>query len=206
MKKIIWNEEMLNILRECFPDCANTAIAARLGIGTRLVASKASELGLEKRRDARRAAATKIILDNYGRHPYSELSRMAGVSVRTVTRIASRHGLTRDPSDASGFISSKRREIVRRERLRMRIGLDPISRVKVTSDRRRADLRHRLRLSGYTVERGSDIVYFSSDIVRSTRREDTGISLGLIFRPLPQTNNSQHHNLQTQCTEQYCHI
>ena len=201
--KIIWNDEMLLTLRELFPTTTNAAIAARLGIGTRTVARKASELGLEKGYEARRAAAIKVILDNYGRHPYSELSRMAGVSVRTVIRIVARHGLARAASDSSCFISARRREIVRRERLRMRIGLDPLTKVKVTSDRRRVCLRNRLKQSGYIVQRGSDIIYFAPDIVRSAQREDTGASLGLVFRPLPETYNSQHHNMQTKCSEQY---
>ncbi len=206
MRKIIWNEEMLRTLRGLFPTATNASIAARLGIGTRLVAAKAAELGLEKVYGVRRAAATRTILENYGNHPYSELSRMAGVSVRTVIRIADRHGLARATSDSAGFISTKRREIIRRERLRMRIGLDPVSKVKVTADRRRVCLRHRLKQSGYIVERGSDIIYFTPGSARSTRREDTGTSLGLVFRPLPQTHNSQYHNLQTKCSEQYCHI
>lgn len=206
MKKTIWDEEILRTLRGLFPTVTNTAIAARLGIGTRQVAAKAAELGLEKVYETRRAAATRMILENYGSRPYSELSRMAGVSVRTVIRIADRHGLARATSDSAGFISARRREIVRRERLRMRIGLDPVSKVKVTADRRRVCLRHRLKQSGYIVERGSDIIYFTPGSARSTRREDTGTSLGLVFRPLPQTHNSQYHNLQTKCSEQYCHI
>ena len=204
--KIIWNDEMLLTLRELFPTATNAAIAARLGIGTRTVARKASELGLEKAHYARRDAATAIILANFGHQSYSELSRMAGVSVRTVIRIVARHGLARAASDSSCFISARRREIVRRERLRMRIGLDPLTKVKVTSDRRRVCLRNRLKQSGYIVQRGSDIIYFAPDIVRNTRREDTGASLGLVFRPLPETYNSQHHNLQTKCSEQYCLI
>lgn len=183
---------MLRTLRGLFPTSANAAIAARLGIGTRQVAAKAAELGLEKADIRCRDAATGIILANYGRHSYSDISRMAGVSVRTVARIAARHGLTRSASASAGFISAKRREIVRQERLRMRIGLDPVSRVKVSADRRLVCLRHRLKQSGYIVERGSDIVYFTQDIARSSRRELTGASLGLVFLPLPRTDNSNH--------------
>lgn len=204
--KIIWNEEMLFTLRELFPTATNAAIAARLGIGTRQVAMKAAELGLGKGYEARRAAAVKVVLDNYGHHPYSELSIMAGVSVRTVSRIAAGHGLTRSAAESASFISARRKETVRRERLRMRIGLDPLTKVKVTSDRKRTCLRNRLKQSGYIVLRGSNIIYFTPDVARSTQREDTGASLGLVFRPLPETYNSQHHNLQTKCSEQYCHI
>lgn len=206
MRKVIWTDEKLHILRELFPTATTATIAARLCMGTRTVARKASEIGLEKSHGARRAAAIKIILDNFGNHSYSELSRMAGVSVRTVIRIAAAHGLTRSAADSAGFISARRRETVRRERLRMRIGLDPITKVKVTSDRKCILLRNRLKQSGYIVRRGSDIIYFAPDIARSAQREETGASLGLIFRPLPETYNSQHHNLQTKCSEQYCHI
>lgn len=197
---------MLLTLRELFPTTTNAAIATRLGIGTRQVASKAAEHGLVKVSETRRAAAIKVILDNYGRHPYSELSRMAGVSVRTVIRIAASHGLTRSATESASFISARRKETVRRERLRMRIGLEPLTKVKVTSHRKRVHLRNRLKQSGYIVLRGSDIIYFAPDIVRSAQREVTGASLGLVFRPLPETYNSQHHNLQAKCSEQYSHI
>ena len=93
MKKIIWTDDMVARLTELFPTNSNAGVAAILGIGTRQVAVKASVLGLEKERKIRHAEAVSTVLENFERHSYRELSRMAGVSVRTVIRIAARHGL-----------------------------------------------------------------------------------------------------------------
>lgn len=123
---------MLAILRKKYPVSTNSAVSSEIGVGTRLVASKAAELGLEKERAAMKEKASRIVLDNYGKCSYPELSRLAGVSLRTVSRIAARHGLSRDRSDTARFISSRRRELVRREKLRLRLGLEAISRIKVT--------------------------------------------------------------------------
>lgn len=176
---------MVARLTELFPTNSNAGVAAILGIGTRQVAVKASVLGLEKERKIRYAEAVSTVLENFERHSYRELSRMAGVSVRTVIRIAARHGL-RHAAEYNGFISKRRREIIRREKLRLRLGLPPpVSKVAVTSDRRRTCLRNRLKQSGYIVERGNDTVYFTPDIARNRKREDRGVSLGLTFMPLP---------------------
>ena len=166
---------MVARLTELFPTNSNAGVAAILGIGTRQVAVKASVL----------AEAVSTVLENFERHSYRELSRMAGVSVRTVIRIAARHGLRHAAAEYNGFISKRRREIIRREKLRLRLGLPPVSKVAVTSDRRRTCLRNRLKQSGYIVERGSDTVYFTPDIARNRKREDRGVSLGLTFMPLP---------------------
>lgn len=185
MKKIIWTDDMVARLTELFPTNSNAGVAAILGIGTRQVAVKASVLGLEKERKIRHAEAVSTVLENFERHSYRELSRMAGVSVRTVIRIAARHGLRHAAAECNGFISKRRREIIRREKLRLRLGLPPVSKVAVTSDRRRTYLRNRLKQSGYIVERGNDTVYFTPDIARNRKREDRGVSLGLTFMPLP---------------------
>lgn len=190
MKKIIWTDDMVARLTELFPTNSNAGVATILGIGTRQVAVKASVLGLEKERKIRYAEAVSTVLENFERHSYRELSRMAGVSVRTVIRIAARHGLRHAAAEYNGFISKRRREIIRREKLRLRLGLPPVSKVAVTSDRRRTCLRNRLKQSGYIVERGSDTVYFTPDIARNRKREDRGVSLSMTFMPLPPQASS----------------
>ena len=166
MRTIKWSYDMLRTLREMYPHDTNTRIAAAIGVGTRCVVAKAAELGLEKERDIRRKEAERLLMENYGTHSQSELSRLTGLSLRTVKRMAGRLGLKRDADDASWFISSRRKEIIRRERLRLRIGLDPITNVKVTGNRRRAILRNRLKQYGYVVMRGNDTVFFSPDMAR----------------------------------------
>ena len=192
MKKIIWTDEMTGMLTELFPSQSNAGIAAVLGIGTSQVAVKAAVLGLKKEREIRREGAVSTILNNFTRHSYSELSRMAGVSVRTVIRVAARHGLRHSDSEYRGFISARRLEIIKRERLRLRLGLPPMTKIRVTADRRRVHLRNRLRQSGYIVERGGDTVYFTPDVVRNMKREETGASLGLTFMPLPPRDPSTY--------------
>lgn len=77
MKKIIWTDDMVARLTELFPTNSNAGVAAILGIGTRQVAVKASVLGLEKERKIRHAEAVSTVLENFERHSYRELSRMA---------------------------------------------------------------------------------------------------------------------------------
>lgn len=175
---------MLRILRSMYPQDTNARIAGAIGVGTRAVAAKAAELGLEKERDRKRREAEFTIMKQYCTHSQAELSRLTGLCLRTVKRIAVRLGLERDMEDAAKFISARRRDIIRRERLRLRIGLDPISNVKVTGNRSRVILRNRLRQSGYMVARGNCTVFFNPDMPRNTRHESKGVSLGLQFLPL----------------------
>ena len=178
-------------LREMYPHDTNTRIAATIGVGTRCVVAKATELGLEKERDIRRKEAERILMENYRTHSQTELSRLTGLSLRTVKRMAGRLGLKRDADDASRFISSKRKEIIHRERLRLRIGLAPITNVKVTGNRRRAILRNRLKQYGYVVMRGNDTVFFSPDHGTLFKTRGQSASLGLTFLPCRNNNHSQ---------------
>ncbi len=190
MKTVKWTDDMIRILRNMYPQDTNARIAGAIGVGTRAVAAKAAELGLEKERDRKRQEAECIIIKRYGSHSQAELSRLTGLCLRTVKRIAVRLGLERDMEDAAKFISARRREIIRRERLRLRIGLEPISNVKVTGNRRRVILRNRLRQSGYIVARGNCTVFFNPDMNRNKRHESKGVSLGLTFLPLASQQQS----------------
>ena len=82
---------MLRTLREMYPHDTNTRIAAAIGVGTRCVVAKAAELGLEKERDIRRKEAERILMENYRTHSQSELSRLTGLSLRTVKRLSLIH-------------------------------------------------------------------------------------------------------------------
>lgn len=179
---------MLRILSEKYPSGTNADIAAEIGVGTRLIASKAAELGLVKDRLNQRQESVRIVLENFGKCSYSDISRLADISKRTISRIAVHYGLKREACDSSRFISDKRKNLIRRERLRLRIGLEPVSNIKVTGNRKRTTFRSKLKRYGYVVIRGTNKVFFTSDSIRSAAREMRGNSLGLTFHPLPATH------------------
>ena len=68
MKTVKWTDDMIRILRNMYPQDTNARIAGAIGVGTRAVAAKAAELGLEKERDRKRQEAECIIIKRYGSH------------------------------------------------------------------------------------------------------------------------------------------
>lgn len=67
----------------------------------------------------------------------------------------------------------------------MIFGLEPLTNIKVVTNRDRIRLRSRLKAKGYVVSDERNVMYYPADLERQSRQESIGIKLGLKFKPLP---------------------
>lgn len=134
MKPIIWNEEKLRQFKSLFPYRTNSEIARLFNISESSAKKKARELGLKKatcRVDAQLAA---IVRDHFNLYSFSELAKLTGKPKSTIVRVANLIGLKRDEATNTAIRSRKRRELLRTEKLRVRLGFPPRTRLKVSSE------------------------------------------------------------------------
>ena len=113
------------------------------------------------------------------------MARELRISKTSVSRIADRLGLKRSPTERYDITSRVRSDMIHRERRRVIFGLDPITRMKVVSNRARVRLRSLLKRKGYTVGSERNTLYYAEGIKRSERQEKRGMKLGLQFLPIP---------------------
>lgn len=184
MRTSKWTPEKETLLIQLFPSRPNTFIAEALGVSKTTIKARARKLGLKKHHEKKWLKKAEEVASLFEDHSYADIAQMLGTSKTSVHRICSALGLKRTPEEKSATISSKRNKLIKRERTRMVFGFDPISRIKIVTNRPRIRLRHRLRSLGYIIERCSNIVYFSDDVDRRLILEDNGRRLGLKFIPL----------------------
>lgn len=185
MSKLNWTEEMIATLKELYPSETVVKVASILGIGKTSVKKKAVELGLEKgiRREwiekadeVRRLSST---------HSISEIAVKVGMSERSVSRIKAYLNIRKNREEEKAMRSRIRNEILQRERRRLIFGLDPLTKIKIVTNKKKIELRHKLKKMGCEVSRGSNTVYYTED---SGLREDhfvEGKKLGLHLMPMP---------------------
>lgn len=113
------------------------------------------------------------------------LASELGITRMTVSRIAASLGLTRNREDMRRFNAEQRTMLVKRERRRMLFGLDPVSEIKVVSNRRKITLRYRLKRKGYVPGEEVNVMYYPAGLVRNRSQEIYGEAMGLRFYPLP---------------------
>lgn len=188
MKKITWTDEMIDTLRALYPVETNTHTAAVLGISKKSVSKKAAELGLEKYVKSIWLERAEYIRDNFHDKSFAEIAKVLGISKWSVSRIAGQIGLKRTDKENAQVASRVRGELVRRERRRIIFGLEPLTNIKVVTNRARIRLRSRLKAKGYIVGDERNVLYYPADLERQSRQEDAGARLGLKFKPLPMTD------------------
>lgn len=188
MKK--WNDRHTAMLRELYPVETLERTAEIIGFSRATVRQKAMRFGIEKAMRPEWLDKADVIRNNFGSHSYSELADMIGSSKTTVVRIATALGLKRTRKTNSGIRSRVRRELVRREKRRVIFGLDPVTRIKVVTNRARIRLRAEMKSAGYIVQRAANILYFRSEDDRNLRKEQKASRHGLRFAPWPQEEES----------------
>ena len=65
----------------------------------------------------------------------------------------------------------------------MVFGLEPVTRVKVVSNRTKVRIRAQLKSKGYIVGEERDILYYTTEASRKTKLENRGRKHGLRFYP-----------------------
>lgn len=185
MRQIEWTDEMLKALKELYPIETTANTARILGMSQGSVKNKAKELGITKFAKGKWLDRANYIRDNFHHKSLSEMGRKLGISKWSVSRIAGKIGLRRTTKETAHVSSRVRGELIRRERRRIIFGLDPLTNIKVVTNRPRIRLRSRLKAKGYIVSDERNVMYYPCDIERLHSHESRGMELGLRFMPLP---------------------
>lgn len=184
-KKIIWTDWMIETLMNLYPVETTPYVASVLGVCENTVKKKARELGIEKYAKSKWLERADYIRNHFYSKTFSEIGRELGIAKWTVARIAEQLGLKRSNKETSGMKSKARNELIKREKRRMIFGLDPLTHIKVVTNRPRIRLRSWLKAQGYIVSDQRNVMYYPSDISRRMEHESRGRELGLRFLPLP---------------------
>ena len=182
-QKIKWTEDMLSELKSHYTTETNEALAKRLGICSKTLVLKARSLGLVKKPVRTNKIAIEMVSRLYEDHSLSELARLSGISLRTVSRVVKALHLQRTPQMEQQIRSRRRKELIRRERAHVLYGLPQKTNIKVVSNKPRIALRSKLKARGYIVFAGSNTIYYREQQKRCLIRERNGRKLGLRFEP-----------------------
>lgn len=185
-----WNDTHTAMLRELYPVESLERTAELIGFSRTTIRQKAARYGIDKAMNPEWLEKADVIRNNFDSFSYSELAGMTGSSKTTVVRIASALGLKRTRKVNSGIRSRVRKAMVKREKRRIIFGLDPVTGIKVVTNRTKIRLRSELKAAGYIVERAANILYFKSEDGRNLRKEQKASRHGLRFAPWPYEEES----------------
>lgn len=185
MRQHTWTDSQTALLVELYPVETTAHTAEALGMSETAVKNKARELGIGKLAKTTWMERAEHVRNHFHEHSYAEIARDLGISKMSVSRIAAQLGLRRTSKEVHSVSSRVRRDMIRRERRRVVFGLDPITRIKVVSNRARVRLRAVLKSKGYIVSEDNRILYYPESLQRRQRLETRGQQLGLKFLSLP---------------------
>lgn len=148
MKKTDWTDRMLAALVELYPVETTAYTAAVLNLSESTVKLKARELGLVKMAKSRWMERADYIRNHFQECSFSEIGKALGITRMSVGRIAAALGLKRS-SEEKHLISSRiRTQMVKRERRRIVFGLEPITGIRVISNRAKVRVRSNMKSNG----------------------------------------------------------
>ena len=186
MKKTDWTDRMLAALVELYPVETTAYTAAVLNLSESTVKLKARELGLVKMAKSRWMERADYIRNHFQECSFSEIGKALGITRMSVGRIAATIGLKRS-SEEKHLISSRiRTQMVKRERRRIVFGLEPVTGIRVISNRAKVRVRSNMKSNGYIISEEHNVIYYTGTTERRERLESRGIRLGLHILPLPQ--------------------
>lgn len=183
-QSIIWTAAMVDFLINHYKGMSNTSLAERLGISLSCLRRKLHELGLRKCPVTKAMTVANTVRQLYASHSHSEISRLTGISTRTVSRIVKKYHLVRTADDARQIRSRSRRSIIKREKARVLFGLPQKTNIKVVGNKKRVVLKSILKSFGYLVIPGHNTLYYNEELKRRPIRESNGQKMGLTFQPM----------------------
>ena len=183
-----WTEEMSETLRTLYPFETNRVCSLRLGVSMRTIITRAKKMGLRKDIKSEDKMRQDYIKDNFNRMSYNDIALHLGISKVHVARLAASLGLTRSADERRKFCSLYRTRLVRQEKRRLIFGLEPISKIKIVTNRARICLRSRLKSMGYIPSGDDNVMFYPEQSLRSPSHETKGRKLGIRFMPLPERN------------------
>ena len=134
------------------------------------------------------------------------VGRMLKVSCAPVTykssKLAAALGLKRSSEEKHQISSRIRTQMVKRERRRIVFGLEPVTGIRVISNRAKVRVRSNLKSNGYIISEEHNVIYYTGTTERRERLESRGIRLGLHILPLPEDSSALSSNiiLQQPCS------
>jgi len=194
MRKELWTDGQIALLTELYPVETTAYTAEMLGMSETAVKTKARQLGIEKYAKTQWMERAEHVRNNFHERSFAEIARDLNISKMSVSRIARKLGLRRTKAELFHVSSRVRRDIIRRERRRVIFGLDPITRIKVVSNRARVRLRAILKSKGYIVGDDTRVLYYAGDLKRREQLESRGLKVGLKFYPLPEYDEDNHED------------
>jgi len=189
MRKEEWTDGQIAVLMELYPFETTAHTAELLGKSVTAIKRKAGQLGLQKYIKNLWLERAEYVRNNFHDHSFSEIADGLNISRMSVARIATKLGLHRTNKERYHVTSRIRKDIIRRERRHVIFGLEPITRIKVVSNRARVKLRSVLKSKGYVVGEDNNVLYYSDNLKRREYLESRGTKLGLKFYPLPETDD-----------------
>ena len=92
--------------------------------------------------------------------------------------------------------------MVKRERRRIVFGLEPITGIRVISNRAKVRVRSNMKSNGYIISEEHNVIYYTGTTERRERLESRGIRLGLHILPFPEDSSAISSNiiLQQPCS------
>ena len=174
MKKTDWTDRMLAALVELYPVETTAYTAAVLNLSESTVKLKARELGLVKMAKSRWMERADYIRNHFQECSFSEIGKALGITRMSVGRIAATLGLKRS-SEEKHLISSRiRTQMVKRERRRIVFGLEPITGIRVISNRAKVRVRSNMKSNGYIISEEHNVIYYTGTTERRKRLESRG--------------------------------
>lgn len=185
-----WTEAHTDMLRELYPVETIGRTAELMGFCATTIKAKVRKYGLTKGMSGEWLERAAVVRNNFYTHSYAEIGKMIGATKTTVARIAKSLGLKRTRRENKGIRSRVRHDMVKREKRRVIFGLDPVTGIKVVTNRTKIRLRAELKAAGYIVERTANILYFKSESDRNMYKERKASMHGLRFAPWPHEEES----------------
>ncbi|MCS2963821.1 MarR family transcriptional regulator [Bacteroides thetaiotaomicron] len=202
MKKTNWTDRMLAALVELYPVETTAYTAAVLNLSESTVKLKARELGLVKMAKSKWMERADYIRNHFQECSFSEIGKALGITRMSVGRIAAAIGLKRTGEEKHLISSRIRTQMVKRERRRIVFGLEPITGIRVISNRAKVRVRSNMKSNGYIISEEHNVIYYTGSMERRERLESQGIRLGLHILPLPEDSTVLSSNiiLQQPCS------
>ena len=180
--RIIWTEEMIDILMTEYPITFNGVLAQKLGVSVCTIQRKASELGLVKAGNGKMNYKVWETVERlFPTHSQKQIAKEAGVSERTVRRICKALNLKRDKEEDTVMRSKGIRRIYESDFRRSLYGLGQKLNRFIGRSKERLKVYDELERYGYIVIKGSRTVYCSSEMRRIVHVESYAKALGLVF-------------------------
>ena len=202
MRTIQWTDRMTTLLIELYPVETTFHTAMALGISETLVKQKARKLGLVKVAKTKWMERADYIRNHFQECSFSEIGKALGITRMSVGRIAAALGLKRTGEEKHLISSRIRTQMVKRERRRIVFGLEPITGIRVISNRAKVRVRSNMKSNGYIISEEHNVIYYTGTTERRERLESRGIRLGLHILPLPEDSSALSSNiiLQQPCS------